>query len=161
MKISYLAYLVGVTILASGLENGYGVMGHDHEHSHDDHDHKNGSKEHEHKDGHVHEHGHDRSHGHDHDHHHDDDEDTPLLELIQEMLPFGAKEPADCCNPAGTKKLIKATMKALRADMIVAVLDKMLKPLPSWAQAVASTISISVVPIFFIYAINATFTGSG
>jgi len=52
-------------------------------------------------------------------------------------------------------------MKALKADLIVDFLDKVLKPLPSWAQSIVSTIFISVVPIFFIYSINATFTSSG
>ena len=47
-------------------------------------------------------------------------------------------------------KLIRMT----RADMAFTLLDKGLRPLPFLAQALLSTLFISVVPIFLIYAMN-------
>jgi hypothetical protein len=64
-----------------------------------------------------------------------------------------------CCN--NQKKLIKAIIKAMKADMLIQVMDKILRPLPSWAQSIVSTVFISVVPIFFIYALNVTIMASG
>jgi zinc transporter 7 len=37
------------------------------------------------------------------------------------------------------------------------LLNKLIKPLPDWGQALSSTLFISIVPIFIIYALNAVF----
>lgn len=45
--------------------------------------------------------------------------------------------------------------------MLKQILEKVLTPLPLSAQSVASAIFISVVPIFFVYAINTAISGVG
>lgn len=64
-----------------------------------------------------------------------------------------------CCN--NQKRLIKAIIKSLQVDKLIQILDKVLKPLPSWVQSTLSTVFISVVPILFIYSLNLTLTGAG
>lgn len=70
-----------------------------------------------------------------------------------------AEKKGGCCNN-NQKKLIKALIKATKLDLFIGVLDSVLKPLPKHMQSIASTIFISVIPIFFIYGINLAFAGN-
>jgi solute carrier family 39 (zinc transporter), member 7 len=47
--------------------------------------------------------------------------------------------------------------KVTKAHLLVNKFDQLMKPLPQTAQAICSTIIISVVPIFLIYAMNSCF----
>lgn len=67
----------------------------------------------------------------------------------------------ECCahgkhgNPH--KKLVQVLIRYSRAELVIAVMDEVLRPLPNVLQAVLSTLFISVVPIFLIYGMNKAF----
>lgn len=67
----------------------------------------------------------------------------------------GLKSTTGCCNIH--KKFIQALIKVSKADVALNLIDKMIRPLPNWAQSVFSTLFISIVPIFLIYLVNITF----
>ena len=48
-------------------------------------------------------------------------------------------------------------MKITKAEKGMEIFNDLIKPLPDTAQALASTLFISIVPIFFIYSLNLIF----
>jgi ZIP Zinc transporter len=54
-------------------------------------------------------------------------------------------------------KLVQKVLKITKAEQAMEIFNQAIKPLPDWGQALASTLFISVVPIFFIYALNVMF----
>jgi hypothetical protein len=48
-------------------------------------------------------------------------------------------------------------MKVTKVEKAMEIFNDLIKPLPDTAQALISTLFISVVPIFFIYALNIMF----
>ena len=55
------------------------------------------------------------------------------------------------------KKLVNYLIKVTRAESAVNLANELIRPLPDTAQALLSTLFISVVPIFVIYLLNVLF----
>mmetsp|Transcript_15435 Transcript_15435/g.15027 ORF Transcript_15435/g.15027 Transcript_15435/m.15027 type:complete len:166 (+) Transcript_15435:512-1009(+) len=56
--------------------------------------------------------------------------------------------------------MVQQVLQKTHAYKLFDVINDIMKPLPSMAQSIISTIFISVVPIFFIYALNIIFLSS-
>jgi zinc transporter ZupT len=54
-------------------------------------------------------------------------------------------------------RLVQSALRITKAEKAMELFNRLIQPLPDWAQALSSTIFISVVPIFVIYALNAAF----
>ena len=56
--------------------------------------------------------------------------------------------------------MVKELIRLSQAEKVFEVCNELIKPLPQMAQALLSTLFISVVPIFFIYMMNILFLSS-
>ena len=102
---------------------------------------------------HAHDHHHHGNETHEHVHHHQDHGDPDsLVDAFMALF-------KTCCPHSGNphKKFVSLLMKKTRCDLVTDLFDQALRPLPHMAQAVASTLFISVVPIFAIYMMNIAF----
>lgn len=54
-------------------------------------------------------------------------------------------------------RLVQSALRITKAEKGMELFNRLIQPLPDWAQALSSTLFISVVPIFVIYALNAAF----
>jgi hypothetical protein len=61
--------------------------------------------------------------------------------------------PKEETNPH--KRMVNYLIKVTKAEGVLTLANDVIKPLPDTAQALASTLFISVVPIFVIYLLNA------
>jgi len=131
---------------------------HDHsdnqEHNHHTHDHDHEHHDHEKHDHHSHEH-HDHHHSHDHsaDHHSHSHDKTQDSIIDYETALFSQNENKDDINV----KIVMWICKRTKAHLFIKVFDDVIKPLPQMAQALLSTVFISVVPIGLIYVLNSMF----
>lgn len=120
--------------------------GHDHEH-HDDH-------VHHHHDNEIHDH---HDHSHDHASHGHDAHPEPNRELISESeeITFENLFPKHLLDSKDPNvKFVIWFFRITKAHLFVQAFDRVLKPLPKMMQALSATLFITVVPVFFVYAIN-------
>ena len=137
--------------------------------SHDDHDHEH---THEGADNHEHEHHGHEEHGHGHGHGHGDegaggcpfahmfknlDQDANAQAMFGVNSPHGKRELPSANSENIHVNLVMTILRVTRAEVLMEVFNDLIKPLPHTAQALCSTLFISIVPIFIIYLLNLVF----
>ena len=55
--------------------------------------------------------------------------------------------------------MVENLIKMSKAHLFIELFDSLMKPLPRMAQAIASTLFISIIPIFLIFWMNKAFMG--
>jgi hypothetical protein len=118
---------------------------HAHDHSHDDHDHGHNHAAHDH-----HDHAHDHAH---HDHSHDPKSASSSIDYNDIESLFPAHVDRDNINI----KIVLYLCKLTKAHLFMKFFDELMQPLHPTAQALCSTLFISIVPIFLIYGLNSFF----
>jgi len=144
-----------------------------HRHKHSNTEHKHEHDHHDHNHDHDH-HGHDH---HDHDHHHGEgekkgegcpfakmfknkegDSNGQAFDNFHKQFGFVNEEPRTLKEETNPHKIfVQRIMTFTKAESLMNVLNNAIKPLPDTVQALASTLFISIVPIFFIYLLNLIF----
>ena len=137
--------------------------------SHDDHDHEHA---HEGADNHEHEHHDHEEHGHGHGHGDEGagaggcpfahmfknlDQDANAQAMFGVNSPHGKRELPSANSENIHVNLVMTILRVTRAEVLMEVFNDLIKPLPHTAQALCSTLFISIVPIFIIYLLNLVF----
>ena len=55
--------------------------------------------------------------------------------------------------------MVENLIRMLKADLFIEFFDSLMKPLPQMAQAIVSTLFISIIPIFLIFWMNKAVMG--
>ena len=135
--------------------------------SHDDHDHEH---THEGADNHEHEHHGHEEHGHGHGHGDEGAGGCPFAHMFKNLdqdanaqamfgvnSPHGKRELPSVNSENIHVNLVMTILRVTRAEVLMEVFNDLIKPLPHTAQALCSTLFISIVPIFIIYLLNLVF----
>jgi hypothetical protein len=101
-----------------------------------------------------HDHSHNHGHSHSHDHGHSEDSHSTSYADYENLFPAHLNK--DDINV----KLVLYLCKLTNFHVFIELFDQFMKPLPKMVQALSSTLFISVVPIFLIFAMNKIFMRS-